>query len=50
MLFGDVADGPWYVELIREQTDVSAFRDEIVFGRAFAEAVRCRRRVHRSST
>src|SRR5580704_4288657 len=39
VLYGDVADGPWYVQLMREQTDVSAFRDQIVFGRAFAEAV-----------
>jgi nitrite reductase (NADH) large subunit len=38
VLYGDVADGPWYVQLMREQADVSAFRDQIVFGRAFAEA------------
>jgi nitrite reductase (NADH) large subunit len=39
VLYGDVADGPWYVQLMREQADVSAFRDQIVFGRAFAAAV-----------
>jgi nitrite reductase (NADH) large subunit len=38
VLYGDVADGPWYVQLMREETDVSAFRDQLVFGRAFAEA------------
>jgi len=38
VLYGAVADGPWYVELMREKVDVSAFRDQIVFGRAFAEA------------
>ena len=38
VLYGAVADGPWYVELMREKTDVSAFRDQLVFGRAFAEA------------
>jgi nitrite reductase (NADH) large subunit len=38
VLYGDVADGPWYVQLMRKQTNVSAFRDQIVFGRAFAEA------------
>ncbi|HEV2549033.1 MAG TPA: FAD-dependent oxidoreductase [Stellaceae bacterium] len=38
VLYGAVADGPWYVQLMRDQTDVSAFRDQIVFGRAFAEA------------
>jgi nitrite reductase (NADH) large subunit len=38
VLYGDVADGPWYVQLMRDHTDVSAFRDQIAFGRAFAEA------------
>jgi nitrite reductase (NADH) large subunit len=38
VLYGSVADGPWYVQLMREKTDVSAFRDQLVFGRAFAEA------------
>jgi nitrite reductase (NADH) large subunit len=37
VLYGGVADGPWYVELMRENIDVSPFRDQIVFGRAFAE-------------
>jgi nitrite reductase (NADH) large subunit len=37
VLYGGVADGPWYVQLMRDRTDVSAFRDQIVFGRDFAE-------------
>jgi len=37
VLYGHVADGPWYVQLMRDKTDVSAFRDQLVFGRAFAE-------------
>lgn len=37
VLFGSIADGPWYVQLMRDGTDVSSFRDEIVFGRAVAE-------------
>ncbi len=37
VLYGHVADGPWYVQLMREKADVSAFRDQLVFGRAFAE-------------
>jgi nitrite reductase (NADH) large subunit len=37
VLYGDVADGSWYLQLMREKTDVSALRDRIVFGRAFAE-------------
>jgi nitrite reductase (NADH) large subunit len=37
MLYGHVADGPWYVRLMQDKADVSAFRDQLVFGRAFAE-------------
>jgi len=37
MLYGSVGDGPWYVELMRARADVSLIRDQIVFGRAFAE-------------
>ena len=37
VLYGNVADGPWYVQLMRDKVDVSSFRDQIVFGRAFAE-------------
>ena len=29
VLYGDVADGSWYVELMRERADVSAFRDRL---------------------
>ena len=38
VLYGSVADGPWYVQLMRDKADVSAFRDQLAFGRAFAEA------------
>jgi len=38
VLYGDVADGSWYLQLMRDKTDVSALRDRIIFGRAFAEA------------
>ncbi|MBV8751504.1 MAG: NAD(P)/FAD-dependent oxidoreductase [Hyphomicrobiales bacterium] len=37
VLYGSVADGPWYVELMRTRADVCAIRDQIVFGRPFAE-------------
>jgi nitrite reductase (NADH) large subunit len=37
VLYGSVADGPWHVELMRSHADVASFRDQIVFGRAFAE-------------
>jgi nitrite reductase (NADH) large subunit len=41
VLFGNVADGAWYVQLMRDGTDVSPFRDQVVFGRAFAEQACC---------
>jgi nitrite reductase (NADH) large subunit len=37
VLFGSIADGPWYVQLMRDRTDVSSFRDQIVFGWGIAE-------------
>jgi nitrite reductase (NADH) large subunit len=40
VLYGSVADGSWYVELMRARADVALMRDQIVFGRAFAEQAR----------
>lgn len=37
VLYGDVADGPWYLQLMRDKEDVSGIRERLVFGRAFAE-------------
>ncbi|HEX8828631.1 MAG TPA: hypothetical protein VF778_11000, partial [Xanthobacteraceae bacterium] len=37
VLYGAVTDGPWYVQLMHDKVDVASFRDQIVFGRAFAE-------------
>ncbi len=37
VLYGSVADGPWYVQLMREKVDVSPFREQIIFGQTFAE-------------
>lgn len=39
VLYGDVADGPWYLKTMREGRDVGALRDRLVFGRAFVDAV-----------
>ena len=36
VLYGDVADGPWYFELIQQRTDISSIRDQLLFGRALA--------------
>ncbi len=37
VLYGDVADGPWYVELIQAKRGVAGLRDGLVFGRDAAE-------------
>jgi len=33
VLFGDIADGPWYLELIRSGSSIERLRDDLVFGR-----------------
>ena len=35
VLVGDVADGPWYLDLMRSGRRIEAVRDELIFGRAF---------------
>ena len=37
VLFGDTADGLWYLDLIRSGVSTDSFRNELAFGRAFAE-------------
>jgi nitrite reductase (NADH) large subunit len=37
VLYGDVADGAWYFDLICTGADVSAFRPGMIFGRAAAQ-------------
>ena len=37
VLFGDTADGLWYLDLIRQGTPIERFRDDLVFGRALVE-------------
>jgi len=36
VLFGDTADGPWYLDLIRSGASIANLRDDLVFGRALA--------------
>jgi nitrite reductase (NADH) large subunit len=36
VLFGDIADGPWYLELMRSGSSIDHLRDELIFGRALA--------------
>jgi nitrite reductase (NADH) large subunit len=38
VLYGDVLDGPWYFELIQKRTDISAMRDQLLFGQALCMA------------
>ncbi len=34
VLYGDTIDGSWYFQLLRESTDIGAFRESILFGQA----------------
>jgi len=36
VLFGDTADAPWYLDLIRSRSPIGRWRDDLVFGRALA--------------
>ncbi len=36
VLYGDTADGNWYFDLLRQGEDVSAIREALIFGQAFA--------------
>lgn len=38
VLYGDAQDGPWYFDLIRAGTDVSAWRDRLMFGKVVEES------------
>jgi len=43
VLFGDTADGLWYLDLIRSRADIEPIRDDLAFGRALVErALRAR--------
>ncbi|WP_240009518.1 NAD(P)/FAD-dependent oxidoreductase [Marinomonas algicola] len=37
ILYGNVADGGWYFQLIQNQTDVSTMLDTLIFGEAYCE-------------
>jgi NAD(P)H-dependent nitrite reductase large subunit/NAD(P)H-dependent nitrite reductase small subunit len=39
VLYGDVKDGPWYLELMAQQRDIGPLRDKLLFGAAFAASV-----------
>ena len=35
VLYGDTADGPWFFDHLKRQTDVSAMRETLIFGQAY---------------
>lgn len=37
VLFGDTADGLWYLDQIRSGASIESYREDIIFGRALAE-------------
>jgi nitrite reductase [NAD(P)H] large subunit len=43
VLFGDTADGLWYLDLIRSGVSVEPLRDDLAFGRVLAERDRAPR-------
>ncbi|MFI4936814.1 MAG: nitrite reductase large subunit NirB, partial [Caulobacterales bacterium] len=40
VLFGDIADGAWYFDLMKRGEDIGPLRDTLVFGQAITEALR----------
>jgi nitrite reductase (NADH) large subunit len=36
ILYGEIADGPWFTELIHSGRDITPFRDSLIFGHALA--------------
>ncbi|MEO6697229.1 MAG: nitrite reductase large subunit NirB [Gammaproteobacteria bacterium] len=34
VMYGDTGDGAWYFQLMRDGTDIGAFRDQLMFGQA----------------
>lgn len=41
VMYGDVADGNWFFQLMREGTNVAEMRDRMIFGQAYADASCC---------
>lgn len=37
VMYGDVTDGSWYLQLLKEHTDISEIRDKLLFGQAIAQ-------------
>ena len=39
VMYGDVADGPWYFDMLKRGTDVGALRDGLIYGQAYQGAL-----------
>jgi nitrite reductase (NADH) large subunit len=39
VLYGDVADSAWYLDLLRKREDIAAFKDAAIFGQAVVTAL-----------
>jgi nitrite reductase [NAD(P)H] large subunit len=39
VLYGEVADSGWYLDLLRKREDITAFKDAVVFGQAVVTAL-----------
>ena len=37
VMYGDTSDSGWYLQLLRDRTDIGAMRDTLIFGQAFAD-------------
>ncbi len=37
LLYGDTKDGPWYFQLMQDKTDITTFRNTLLFGKANAD-------------
>ena len=35
VLYGETADGPWFFDLLKKQTDISQMRETLIFGQAY---------------
>ena len=36
VLYGNTGDGLWYLDLIKSKADITAMRDDLIFGRVLA--------------
>lgn len=36
VLYGDTADGPWFFQMIKDETDISEMRETLIFGPSYA--------------